>query len=368
MPPVLKSRVQKVKQALRQKKEPEPRRSNRTPKISEKLKEYLDDHVEEEKPTRRSGRPPKVTEKLKELNNARGSTKKAKKELLDPVQASKILGAEYKEAKVVIKALSKSALQNQSRKYTFKKEPRVTLKRLGNMGAGSKKNTRVASSKLLRRRPGSARVTSNNNNSQSGLKKIVVKAEVVQSSSSPVPRKRGRPKRVNSNPEPVLTVTHVPVLGTRGKRKRPDTDITETKPREKHVRRTPRGSKQEEEDEEDESPEVKTKITRFDPTVMENLLDFGLKVQEVLSFNRKTLDKLLDNWGNSEPTTEEVEKKFEGTESGDLEGIMTWLEEEQRQRKEYQQELLETLRTSHKTNMALYSHMLTVLKSVTASA
>ncbi|XP_050736501.1 uncharacterized protein LOC127008413 isoform X3 [Eriocheir sinensis] len=341
MPPVLKSRVQKVKQALRQKKE---------------------------KPTRRSGRPPKVTEKLKELNNARGSTKKAKKELLDPVQASKILGAEYKEAKVVIKALSKSALQNQSRKYTFKKEPRVTLKRLGNMGAGSKKNTRVASSKLLRRRPGSARVTSNNNNSQSGLKKIVVKAEVVQSSSSPVPRKRGRPKRVNSNPEPVLTVTHVPVLGTRGKRKRPDTDITETKPREKRVRRTPRGSKQEEEDEEDESPEVKTKITRFDPTVMENLLDFGLKVQEVLSFNRKTLDKLLDNWGNSEPTTEEVEKKFEGTESGDLEGIMTWLEEEQRQRKEYQQELLETLRTSHKTNMALYSHMLTVLKSVTASA
>lgn len=285
------------------------------------------------------------------------------------MQASSILGAEYKEAKVVIKALSKSALQNQSRRYTFKKEPRVTLKRLGNVGAGSKKNTRVASSKLLRRRAGSARAMSNNNNSQSGgLKKIVVKAEVVQSCSPPPPRKRGRPKVVNGDPEPVPAVTRVPVLKEQGKRKRANTDITEMKPREKRARRTPRDSKQEEEDEEDESSEIKTKITRFDPTVMENLLHFGSKVQEVLTFNRKTLDKLLDNWENSEPNTKEVEKKLEGTESGDLEGVMAWLEEEQRQRKEYQQELLETLRTSHKTNMALYSHMLTVLQSVTASA
>lgn len=270
----------------------------------------------------------------------------------------------------MIKALSKSTLQSQAKKYAFKKEPRVTLKRLGNASAGNKKSSRVVTSKLVRRKLTSRRTTPNSN-SQSALKKIVVKAEVVQSSPpgsyKSAPRGRGRPRTTNIDQEPVVAKKPSPGPRGRGKRKLLNTDH-KPEPAEKRVRRTSKGSKEEShEGQEGDVPQVKAK-TRFDPLVKENLYNFGIKVQEVLSFNRKTYDKLLDDWENSEPTTEEIEKKLGGGESGDLEAVMKWLEEEQRQRKEYQQELLETLRASHRTNMALYSHMLSVLKSVTASA
>lgn len=207
------------------------------------------------------------------------------------------------------------------------------MKRLGNMSAG-RKNTRVVStSGLLKRRAVPTKAASNS--SQSALR--------VRQTSSPG--------------------TRVPVLQSRGrKRKRLGTE-QEPKPTEKQVKRG-RKPKQKVQD---DSAELKTS-SRFDPTVMEKLFDFGASVEEFLTLNSKAMDKLVKSNEKAEATTQAINKKLEDANGGDLEKIMRWLEEEERQRKDHREAVMESLRVTHNTNMALYKHMLTVLKSVTASA
>ncbi|KAK8401234.1 hypothetical protein O3P69_002774 [Scylla paramamosain] len=62
-----------------------------------------------------------------------------------------------------------------------------------------------------------------------------------------------------------------------------------------------------------------------------------------------------------------ISDELKDIDEKDILNILKWLEEEERQRKEHRRKVLESLRETHRTNIALYSHMLNVLQAVTAS-
>lgn len=234
----------------------------------------------------------------------------------------------------------------------------MTLKRLGNISPGNKQNTRVIASKLIKRKPPTTtttRAAPPANDSAPGLRKVVVKAEVkpapAQTSRGVMPKRRGKRKRQTSDPEP--------------------------KPVEKRMRKTtkPPQNVAKEDDQDDEpsssppppSPPVQAK-SRFDPDVMEKLFDFGAKIDEVLTLNTKTMDRLVRANKRTSPVSKSIREKLERADVGIVDCLISWVDEETRRRNEHREAVMETLREKHNTCMTLYSNMLTVLKSVTANA
>ena len=254
----------------------------------------------------------------------------------------KLLGSKYREPKVVLKALPKALLQKGNRKYPiYKREARVTLKRLGN-GMIIRKSNRVYTSKLHKQKAGLTKVvsTSSSKSSPAVQLKKVLKVELEDIS---LKAERSRQNRS-------------------GKRKRMS-GHHEPQPQRKCSRMSPRMS--EKKDKHDKTKEKGD--PRFDPDVMKKLFNFGAKVEEVLSLNSEIIDKLTMNNDRAQSFSQMVSDRLEDIDESDIDKILNWLEEEESQRKEHREKMLESLRVSHSTNITLYSHMLTVLQSVTAS-
>lgn len=253
-----------------------------------------------------------------------------------------LLGSKYREPKVVLKALPKSLLQKGTRKYPIcKREARVTLKRLGN-SFGNKKSNRVYSSKLHKQKAGLTKTVSSpsSNSSRAAVEKKELKVELEDISSN-----TGRSLQKRSGKRKRVSVGH------------------EMQSKEKCSRMSPRVSEHKARDE-----KVKQKgDSRFDPDVMKKLFNFGAKVEEVLTLNKEAINKLTKNNDRAQSFTHMVSDKLEDVDESDVDTVLNWLEEEECQRREHREKVLESLRVSHSTNIALYSHMLTVLRSVTAS-
>lgn len=316
-------------------KELEPRRSSRTPKISERLKRYMDN---------KGG-------VLKDQDEGQMSYQMKKEASITVSSGHHLLGSKYREPKVVLQALPKSLLQKGTRKYpTGKREARITLKRLGNSvgskkskrvhasknSVGNKKSKRVFTSKLHKSRTGLT--SSNSPQVSTGRKELKVEVEDISSSSGRSLQKRG------------------------GKRKRVNVGH-DLQPKEKCSRMSPRVSEHKARDE-----KIKEKgDTRFDPDVMKKLFNFGAKVEEVLTLNKEAITKLTKDNKRARSVANTISNRLEEIDENDVDAVLKWLEEEERQRREHRERVLESLRVSHSTNIALYSHMLTVLQSVTTS-
>lgn len=249
-----------------------------------------------------------------------------------------LLGSKYREPKVVLKALPKSVLQKGTKKYpSNKREVRVTLKRLGN--TVGRKSNRIYTSKLHKQK--------------AELSKTVPAPS--NCSKASVPKKELRVKLED------ISVTK-PLRNRKGKRKRVSAG-DEMEPGKKSSRVTQEESEHGAEDE-------KTKEkgdSRFDPDVMKKLFNFGSKVEEALKWNEEAPHKLTRNKGKVRSVPRVMSNELKDIEEKDILDILKWLEQEERQRKEHREKVLESLRETHRTNIALYSHMLNVLQAVTAS-
>ncbi|KAG0726230.1 hypothetical protein GWK47_037062 [Chionoecetes opilio] len=251
-----------------------------------------------------------------------------------------LLGSKYREPKVVLKALPKSLLQKGSKRYlVHRKEARVTLKRLVNTKS-KLRTTRVFTSKLHQQKAGLTKVSSPSSSSlQSALKKKELKVELEDISPS------------------METTTQT----RRGKRKRVSVEDELDEPEGKCSRISPRLSVR-------KTQERKTKgDSRFDPDVMEKLFNFGAKVEEVLLLNKKAINSLTKDNKSAQSFSQMACDRLEDVDDCDFEKVLKWLEEEELHRKQHREKVLESVRMSHNTNLALYSHMLSVLQSVTAS-
>lgn len=301
-------------------KEHEPRRSRRTPKISERLKRYMDD---------KGGM-------VKEQDEGQVSTLVKKEPQITVSSGHHLLGSTYREPKVVLKALPRSMLQKGTRKLN-KRETRVTLKRLGNRVG--RKSKRIYTSKLHKQKAGLTKAASSpSNTSKASAPKKELRVELEDISvTKPVQNRKGKRKRMSAGdemqPEKKSSRVSRGVSGHRGK----DEKIKE------------KGD------------------SRFDPDVMKKLFNFGAKVEEALKWNKEAVDKLTRNNDRVHYITQVMADEVKDVDEKDILNILNWLEEEERQRKEHRQKVLESLRETHSTNIALYSHMLNVLQAVTAS-
>lgn len=331
-------------------KMPAAKKAKRKSKPPAKLKEFLcEDNIEKEHEPRRSRRIPKISERLKRYMDDKGGMVKeqdggqmssqAKKEPQVTVSSGHhLLGSKYREPKVVLKALPKSMLQKGTRKYPLnKREARVTLKRLGN--SVSRKSNRIYTSKLHKQKAGLTKaVSSPSNSSKASLPKKELRIELEDISvTKPLENRKGKRKRASAGnemqPEKKSSRVSQGVSGNRAK---------------------------------DEKSKEKGD-SRFDPDVMKKLFNFGAKVEEALKWNKEAVDKLTRNNDKVQSFTQVISDELKDIDEKDILNILKWLEEEERQRKEHRRKVLESLRETHRTNIALYSHMLNVLQAVTAS-
>ncbi|MPC12055.1 uncharacterized protein LOC123511381 isoform X2 [Portunus trituberculatus] len=250
-----------------------------------------------------------------------------------------LLGSKYREPKVVLKALPKSVLQKGTRKYPLnKREARVTLKRLGN--SVSRKSNRIYTSKLHKQKPDLTKaVSAPSKSSKASVPKKELRVELEDISvKRPLQKRKGKRKRVSGG------------------------DEMQPKKKSGHVSQGVSVHR-------DKDEKTKEKAdSRFDPDVMKKLFNFGAKVEEALKWNKEAVDKLTRNNDKVQSTlTQVMSDEFKDIDEKDILNILKWLEEEERQRKEHRQKVLESLRETHRTNIALYSHMLNVLQAVTAS-
>lgn len=300
-------------------KEHEPRRSSRTPKISERLKRYMDD---------KGGM-------VKEQDERQVSSLVKKEPQITVSSGHHLLGSTYREPKVVLKALPRSMLQRGTRKLN-KRETRVTLKRLGN--SVSRKSKRIYTSKLHKQKAGLTKAASSSSDSSKSVPKKELRVELED-----------------------ITVTK-PAQNRKGKRKRMSAgDEMQPKKKSSRVSRGVSGHRGKDE-------KIKEKgDSRFDPDVMKKLFNFGAKVEEALKWNKEAVDKLTRNNDRVQYITQVMGDELKDADEVDILNILKWLEEEERQRMEHRQKVLESIRETHSTNIALYSHMLSVLQAVTAS-
>lgn len=114
--------------------------------------------------------------------------------------------------------------------------------------------------------------------------------------------------------------------------------------------------------------EVKT-MANVNKDIMNKLLKFGAKVAEAVAvsnesvFSLKTDDSVRENLIRT--LKEDQEEDFNNVE---VNKIIRLIEEEEEQRRAFRKQILESMKVSHETNMAIYTQMLKVLQSVTSSA
>ncbi|KAK7068552.1 hypothetical protein SK128_014950 [Halocaridina rubra] len=106
------------------------------------------------------------------------------------------------------------------------------------------------------------------------------------------------------------------------------------------------------------------KVLQVNKEVMTQLLNFGAEVAEAMASNNESIFSFSKNDNPLQSFKIDRQDDFSDEE---VVNIIKWFEEEEEQRRAYRKRILEALRASHETNMSLYTQMLKMLQSVTAS-
>ncbi|XP_071544795.1 uncharacterized protein [Panulirus ornatus] len=305
----------------------EPRRSRRTPKLSEKLKSYMHDKGSVKKDKAES----RLSDQTKKVTNATPS----------PTQHT--AGVKNNEAKVLLKRLSNYSMVSKTGKQNKNSsEIKLAVNRLTNSKIARKKGNTTSKATVLPKKKASSsssnlevpvpRSTARGTLPTAKRVKNVIKGRVDTGRSQPCKR----PKDYDPDEE------ERPVPGSPKRRKPHDTGI--------------------------EVRELPEKPAQVNKEIMNKLLNFGADITEAMAVNNEALFGLSSN----DSTRQNLISTL-GTYGADdyddelVSEIITLLEEEENQRRAYRKQILMSLRASHKTNMALYSQMLQVIQSVSSS-
>ncbi|XP_042222325.1 uncharacterized protein LOC121866683 [Homarus americanus] len=302
-------------------KEPtEPRRSQRTPKLSEKLKSYMHDKGSLKKEKQES---PQSEQTKKPANAATSVTRESS-------------GIRKREAKVVLKRLANYYTTSKTGKQSkSSSEAKVAVKRLTN-------------SKVSRRKGDIAKKMTTLPRKKFGLALSSLMKDAGASRSPPKGTKRVAKRKMESDSSSNDNKTfgrHKKIKRKRGRKFETQNTATDTG---KNSMET---------------------VVQVNKDIMNKLLNFGAEVAEAMAVNNEAIFGLSAGGSTIQNPLQTL--KGDGDDDFDDEEvskIIRWLEEEEEQRRTYRKRILESLRASHNTNMTLYTQMLQVLQSVTSSA
>ncbi|XP_045585015.1 uncharacterized protein [Procambarus clarkii] len=310
MAPARKSRRQgkppaKLDEFICEKEPNEPRRSRRTPKLSEKLKSYMHEKVNVKKE-----RAEFLLSEQTKISSA-GSSE------------TEFSNLKEHEAKSLLRKLSNYYVKGKpGRKSKSIGDSTVAVKRLANSSSRTKVRTTKKTSSMT-----------------SHLKNT-------DPSSNKKPRKMKKRK---------LDYDSSPNEG-------------KTSGSYKKIRRK-RNSSLETQNKGIASGDSIDAVTPVNKVLMSKLLNFGAEVAEAMSINNEAIFGLSTNdSARQNPIHSLKVYEADGIDDKEVNEIISWLEEEEDQRRAYRKRILESLRASHDNNMALYTKMLQVIQSVTSSA
>lgn len=126
-----------------------------------------------------------------------------------------------------------------------------------------------------------------------------------------------------------------------------------------------------------DSPTHHHNIPRVQREILNKLIGFGAEIAEAIDSNSEAIVSLSSDETHRPRRRSSIlsavthDSDGDGTTreltENDVNTILQWLDEEEEQRRAYRKRILQSLRTSHEINMALYMQMLSVLQSVTVS-
>nr|XP_053647150.1 uncharacterized protein LOC128698790 [Cherax quadricarinatus]XP_053647151.1 uncharacterized protein LOC128698790 [Cherax quadricarinatus] len=320
---------------------PPARKSRRQARPPAKLDEFFceDGRDREQNEPRRSRRTPKLSEKLINYMHDKGNVKKERSDYLFNEQAktsstgsSETESSSLKDGEPrVLGRLSSHVMGKTRRTNKSSSETKVSVKRLANSSARKKDKTAKTTS-LAKRRVGmasSSRAKSADSYSSAKRTRRVTKRKLEAGSSS----KEGK------------------TFGTYKKFKHVRDSISET------------------ENKSTKAKEGIDKVPLVNKNIINKLLNFGAEVAEAMSVNNETMLDLSANDSTRQNPLRTLETcRVDDFDEDEITKIINWLEEEEEQRRTHRKRILDSMKVSHESNMALYTQMLQVLQSVTSSA
>ncbi|XP_037779016.1 transcription initiation factor TFIID subunit 11-like [Penaeus monodon] len=296
---------------------------------------------------RRSGRTPKLSEKLKSYLNDKGDAK------------TEVESTAKKQSK---KALTSHGTPTDS---IHLKEPQVTLRKLPVSSGVKNLKPHTKSQNLLRnkspRLPSTPeRNVKGNERQASSKRKKMTKRKLSEMEGIEM-----RAKPSPSNPQRPISKTKKTRVSTNGSCERlaSESDESQEKDEEEEA--------QEDEDREEGRLEERRSIDsvrQINKDMMTQLLNFGAEIAEAMASSNEKLLEVINKENNLHNSLHTF--KIEGDDDFDEEEadkILDWLEKEELQRGAYRKKIIDSMRASHESNMTLFNQLLKKLQSLSSS-
>ncbi|XP_042882892.1 DNA ligase 1-like [Penaeus japonicus] len=304
----------------------EPRRSGRTPKLSEKLKSYLND---------------KGDVKLEIESPAKKQSKKSSTSNVSPADS------------------------------VFLKEPRVTLRKLP-MSSGVKNVKPYTKSQNTQRNKAisvsSTQERNVNERQVSSKRKKMAKRKLSDADDMEVPA-----KHAPTTPQRSSLKTKKTKRAMNGSSEKLESDSDES------VEEDGEGEEEIEEEEEEDEDEDKggekgeeersiDSVRQINKDMMTQLLNFGAEIAEAMASNNEKILEVINEENSTDNPLHAINiEGDEDFEEEEADKILDWLEKEEMQRGDYRKKIINSMRASHKSNMTLFNQLLKKLQSISSS-
>ncbi|XP_047493156.1 ESF1 homolog isoform X1 [Penaeus chinensis] len=307
-------------------------------------KKQMDDSQE----PRRSGRTPKLSEKLKSYLNDKGDAK---------------IEVESTAKKQSKKSLTSHGSPTDS---IYLKEPQVTLRRLSVSSGVKNLKPHSKSQNLLRnkspRLPSTPeRNVKGNERQVSSKRKKMTKRKLSEMEGIEVIAKSSP-----TNPQRSVSKTKKTRVSTNGSCERLASESDES------LEKDEEEEAQEDEDQEDEGKQEERRsidsVRQINKDMMTQLLNFGAEIAEAMASSNEKILEVINKENNLHNPLHTF--KIEGDDDFDeeeVDKILDWLEKEELQRGAYRKKIIDSMRASHESNMTLFNQLLKKLQSLSST-